>query len=178
MKSVVIYRSKTGFSKKYAYWIAEAINAQVMKVKKVNINDLLQYDNIIYCGGIYASRIFGFNFIKKNFNKIKNKNIVAVAVGATIKKEEAIEEIKGKNLTAEMKGKVDFFLLRGGIDYKRMHLFDKLLMFLLIKSIKVSKKDETNPEAKGMIENFGKTVDFTNKESIKPIVDCINSKSN
>ena len=138
----------------------------------------MQYDNIIYCGSLYAGGILGFNFIKKNFDKIKDKKIITVAVGATIKKDEAVEEIKNKNFTPEMKDKVKLFLLRGGLNYKKMHIFDRFLMFMLINSIKRQKKDQTDIEAKAMVATYGKNVDFTDEKSIKPIIDCINNKDN
>jgi menaquinone-dependent protoporphyrinogen IX oxidase len=176
MKSIVIYKSKTGFSKKYADWIAEELKADIFKTNEVNLEMVMKYDNIIYLGGLYVGGILGFSFIKNNFNKLKDKNIIAIAVGATTKKDEAIEEVKNRNLNEEMRDKVDFFLLRGGLDYKKMNLLDRFLMFLLVKSIKSKKQEELNDEQIGMISTYGKTVDFTNKKYIEPIIQVINSK--
>lgn len=179
MKNIVIYKSKTGFSKKYADWIAEEINADIFKTNEVSLNTVMNYDNIICIGGLYVGGINGFSFIKNNFDKLKDKNIIVIAVGATTKKEEAIIEVKNKNLTKEMIDKIDFFLLRGGLDYKNMNLIDKFLMFLLVKSIKSKKskkQEELNDEQIGMLATYGKTVDFTNKKYIEPIIKVINNK--
>ena len=68
---LVIYKSIYGSTKKYAKWIAEDLNCNVVEVKKVKIKDLENYKTIIYGGGLYASGISGVSFIKKNYNKLK-----------------------------------------------------------------------------------------------------------
>jgi len=40
MKTVVIYKSKTGFAKKYAEWIAEELVADILDVSMVTSNML------------------------------------------------------------------------------------------------------------------------------------------
>ena len=175
MKKVVIYKSRTGFTKKYAEWIAEDINADIFRVQDVKKSILMDYDTIVYCGGLYAGGILGFSFIKKNFDKLSNKKIIVVAIGATTKGTEAEEVVKNRNFTPMMSNKISFFLLRGGLDYKRMKSFDKFLMWLLVKSLKLKKAEELDDESKAMIATYGKVVDFTYRDTIKPIIDSINS---
>lgn len=56
------------------------------------------------------------------------------------------------------------------MNYKRMNFFDKVLMFLLLQSKKIKSKDKLDEESKGLIATYGKTVDFTDKKSINPIL--------
>lgn len=170
MKKLVIYKSKTGYTEKYAKWIAAETDSEIFRLKDIDIDIVRDYDVIVYCGGLYAGGILGFSFIKKNFEKLKNKKVIVVAVGATIKKEEAKQEVKNKNLLPCMENQVEFFLLRGGLNYKRMCFFDKVLMFLLLQSKKTKNKEKLDEESKGLIATYGKTVDFTDKNSIKPIL--------
>lgn len=174
-KTIVVYKSKYGTTEKYARWIAEDVNADISKAKNVKIKDLLAYDTIVYCGGLYAGGMLGFSLIKKNFHMLSGKKIVVAAVGATTKKEGAVEEVKSQNLTPEMQGKVHFFLLRGGLNYQKMNLLDKFLMYLLVKSIKSKKAEELDDDAKGVLATYGKVVDFTNRNSIAPVVEIIRS---
>lgn len=170
MKKLIIYKSKTGYTEKYAKWIASETDSEIFRLKDVDIDIVKDYDIVVYCGGIYAGGILGFSFIKKNFKKLENKKIIVVAVGATIKKEDAVKEVKNKNLLPEMENQIEFFLLRGGLNYKKMNFFDKVLMFLLLQSKKIKSKNKLDEESKGLIANYGKTVDFTDKKSIKPIL--------
>jgi len=111
--------------------------------------------------------------IKKNYAQLKNKKIIVVAVGATLKKEIAIAEVKGSNFTPEMQNRVPLYLLRGGFNYKKMNLLDKTLMYLLVKSLKFKKKEELDDDSKGMIATYGRVVDFTNRKAIVPIINAI-----
>ena len=62
MKSVVIYKSRSGFVKNYAQWIAEELSADIYDASMVKVDMLLEYDNIIY-GGLYISGINGIKLI-------------------------------------------------------------------------------------------------------------------
>ena len=174
-KVAVVYKSKYGSTEKYAKWIAEDTCADIFKVSEIKADRLKEYDTIVYCGGLYAGGMLGFSFIKNNYNKFCSKKLIVVAVGATLKKDEAIEEVKNKNITDEMKDKVQFFLLRGGLNYKKMNAIDRLLMFMLIKSVKSKKTEDLDDDIKGMIATYGKVVDFTNKNAITPIINAVNS---
>ena len=46
--AVVIYKSKTGFAKKYAEWISEALKCDIKENTKLSLDDLIQYDTIIW----------------------------------------------------------------------------------------------------------------------------------
>ncbi|MDQ2086590.1 flavodoxin domain-containing protein [Herbivorax sp. ANBcel31] len=173
VKTIVIYKSKYGSTEKYAKWIAEDVKADIFKASEVNVSKLSEYDTIVFCGGLYAGGIIGFSLIRKNYDKLKNKKIIVVAVGATLRKENEVEGEKNKNLTPEMRDRVQFFILRGGLNYKKMGLIDRFLMFLLVSSIKSKKPEQLDNDAKGILATYGKTVDFTDKKSIQPIVDAI-----
>lgn len=66
MKIVVIYQSKTGFTKKYAEWIAKTLSADIFEAEKVNIHILETYDTIIYGGSLH---IVGHYWRKNNNRK-------------------------------------------------------------------------------------------------------------
>ncbi|MGI6777015.1 MAG: flavodoxin domain-containing protein [Acetivibrionales bacterium] len=172
-KVAVVFKSKYGSSEKYARWIAEDVNADVLKASDVKVENLMEYDTIVYCGGLYAGGLLGFSLIKKNYRKLSHKRIIVAAVGATTKKEEAVREVKEKNFTPEMQDKVQLFVLRGGLDYQRMNVMDRFLMFLLVKSLKSKKSDELDDDSKALIATYGKVVDFTNRDTIAPIVEML-----
>lgn len=173
-KTAVIYKTKYGSSEKYAKWIAEDSSADIYKVKEIKPEGLEQYDTIVYCGGLYAGGVLGFSFIKKNYHRLSDKKLIVVGVGATLKEGDATEEVKSQNLTDEMKDKAQFFLLRGALNYKKMKIIDRLLMFLMVKYIKSKKPEELDDDAKGILATYGKTVDFTNRDTITPVINAIN----
>ena len=76
MKTIVIYKTKYGSTKTYAEWIAKELDCKAVCTKEVKIDDLMNYDTIVYGGGLYAEVIAGVNLITKNLKKLKaGKNI-------------------------------------------------------------------------------------------------------
>lgn len=172
-KIAVVYKSKYNSTEKYAYWIAEAVQADVFRAGSVAIDTLLGYDTIVYCGGVYAGGILGFSLIRKNYDQLKHKKLIVVAVGSTLKSETAVKKLKDRNFMSGMHLTIPLFLLRGGLNYQKMNLVDKTLMYLMVQYLKFKKMDEYDEDAKGLIATFGKVVDFTNKKDIVPVVNAI-----
>ena len=75
-KGIIIYQSKYGATKRYAKWLQEATNFQCIETSKADINEVLKYETIIFCGGIYASGIAGLSFLKRNVSKLEDRKIV------------------------------------------------------------------------------------------------------
>lgn len=173
MKVVVIYKSKTGFTRKYAQWIAEEVSADIFELSKVNINMLEPYDVVIYGGSLYAVGINGVQWITKNLDKLKDKKVIVFATGASPLREEVVEEVKNKNFTAEQQKNIQFFYFRGGFNYSKLNPFDKILMTLL--KWKLKRKKELTTDERGMLAAYNKPMDFTSKKSIEALVNYINS---
>ena len=55
MKTIVIFNSQTGFTRRYAEWIAEATGADFMELSLAKQKDLTAYEAVIFggwaCGG-------------------------------------------------------------------------------------------------------------------------------
>ncbi|WP_373845383.1 flavodoxin domain-containing protein [Clostridium sp.] len=175
MKTIVIYKSKTGFTKKYAEWIAEELSADIFDASKVNINMLNKYDTIVYGGSLYAVGIIGVKLIKKNINKLKDKRLVVFATGASPSRDNDINQIINKNFTVDEQKYIKFFYLRGGFNYKKLNPFDKFLMTLLKWKIKSKKQKELSADEIGMLAIYDKPIDFTDKKNIYKIITYINS---
>lgn len=83
--------------------------------------------------------------------------------------------MRDRNFTLEEQEYIKFFYLRGGFDFSKLKLLDKLLMTILWVKIKMKNQNELTPDEKGMLASYNKPADFTKKEYIKRLVDCVNS---
>lgn len=175
MKTVVIYKSKTGFTRKYAEWIAEELSADIFEASKVNINTLNKYDTIIYGGSLYAVGIIGVTLIKRNINKLKDKKLVVFATGASPSRDNVINEVIDKNFTVDEQKNIKFFYLRGGFNYNKLKPFDKFLMKLLKWKIKNKNHEALSADEIGMLAIYDKPVDFTDRNNIYKIITYANS---
>lgn len=97
MKNIVVYKSKYGSTEKYAKWIGEELNCKVSKIGNINIDDLLNYDNIVFGGWLHAGSIKGFKQIYKDIDKLKNKNLIVFSVGLSIMDDKILEEVNKNN---------------------------------------------------------------------------------
>jgi len=172
-KTVVVYKSKYGSTKKYAEWIAKAVDADILPHSKATIDKLLTYDIIIYGGVLYALGIIGFSLIKDNYARFKEKKLIVFSVGASPARKQALEDVMAKNFTDEMRENIHYFHLRGGLNYKKMNFIDKTLMFLLMKKIARMKPEERDEDSKALFATYGKTVDFSSEKNIQPIADYV-----
>ncbi|MGE5328043.1 MAG: flavodoxin domain-containing protein [Deltaproteobacteria bacterium] len=175
MKAVVIYKSKTGFTKKYAEWIAEDLSADIFEGSKITADMLSDYDSVIYGGGLYAAGINGVKLITQNLDKLKDKKIVVFATGASPSNQKVISDIANKNFTPEEQKIIKFFYLRGGFDYNKLKFPYKAAMTLMKWTIKSKKESERTDDESGMLEAYDKPVDFTDKKYIDEIISYINS---
>lgn len=174
--TVVVYKTKYGHTQNYAKWIAEKLNCDLYDSSDIKVEKLFNYDNIIYGGGLYASGILGVDIITKNFDKLKNKNLIVFTVGlADPNIKSQFLPIINKNFTDEMQKKVNIFHLRGGIDYKKLGILHKAMMSALKKMVKNKKEEEMTDEDKMMLNTYGEVVDFTDKTTIEPLISYVNS---
>jgi menaquinone-dependent protoporphyrinogen IX oxidase len=171
MKAIVVYRSKTGFVQKYADWIAEELSINAISGEKITIDDLIEFDTIIFGGGLYAGGINGIKLIKNNLDKLKGKNLVLFATGASPGRKEEINEVWNKNFAKEDQDKCHFFYLRGGFNFDKLGMKDKMLMTLLKK--KLQSKKEISEDEQGMLEAYDEPADFTDRNNIKHLVDLV-----
>ena len=68
-KGIIIYQSKYGATKKYVEWLRKMTGFECVETPKALIGEVMSYEIVLLCGGIYASGIAGLSFLKKNINK-------------------------------------------------------------------------------------------------------------
>jgi len=177
MKIAVIYKSNYGATRQYANWIAEALNADIFENKRLSNINILEYDAIIYGGGLYAGGINGIDLITKNYEKLKTKKIIIFTVGLADPDIEinrrGIKAAIDKVFTSEMQSNIKIFHLRGGMDYSRLSIVHKSMMAMLKAMINKKRKDELTDEDRQILETYGKKVDFIDKKTIADIINSI-----
>lgn len=169
---VVIYQSKYGATKKYAEWLAEELSCDLVETKKAIIVQIEKYDVVILGGGIYATGIAGISFLKKHYERLKNKKIIVFAVGASPYDEKAMSVLKERNFNVEF-SHIPCFYCRGAWNEESMSWKDRTLCNLLKKA--VAKKDPATyePWENALMQAIGSNFDWTDKEHIKQIVEYV-----
>lgn len=171
MKTIVIYKSKTGYTKTYAEWIAEELNCDIKSAETVSKEDFKQYDVIIYGGGLYALGINGISLIKKNYEELKNKKIVVWATGSNPGRPDEMESVWKHNFTPEQLSTIKTFYLRGGFDYKLLKTGSKILISMMKKFLEV-KKHRTEDE-QGLLEAYSIPEYHCDQKNTKELIEYV-----
>lgn len=171
MKTVVIYNSQTGFTKRYAEWIAEESGADCFELKKAKKKNLDEYDAIVYGGWACAGSISKIGWFKGNINKWADKKLIVFCVGGSPEDNPDIDAFL-KNAFKDSEKKVDVFYCQGGFNYEKMSVSSKVMMKMFTNMLK-SKKDKT-PEEENMVKMISSSYDISDKKYIKPILECLN----
>ena len=152
MSRVIIYKSKTGHTERYARMLSKELNIPCYSYKDAKVSE---NDEVIFLSYIYASKIMGLSKILKKYN-VK----VVIAVGALAYSKDYVETLKNANNI-----KLPFFYLRGGIDYSKLNFFFRKFLPVIGKDIAKDDKELLN-----LFKNGG---DFVNKDNLKEVLNYL-----
>ena len=176
-KIAVIYESKYGFTEKYARWIAESLDAELYRKKEFPAGKLLEFDALIYGGGLYAGKISGMSFLARNFSKVQGKKVVAFTCGlsdpANKDNLRVIHKSIDRVFTPEMQNKICFFHLRGGIDYGKLGPVHKAMLSMMKKVMEGKSPETIREEDQCFLETYGKKIDYTDRAALEPLLNEI-----
>jgi len=171
MKKVVVYGTHYGTSKTYATWIAESLNCDMYEskdAKKISFDD---YDVVICGGGLYAGKILGSDILSKYDLSGKNRILFTVGLADTTLKENIDSIKKSVDKFVDDTSNLKIFNFRGGIDYDKLNMIHRPMM----KMLERKPESDLTAENREFIKTFNSKVDFCNKESIKPLLNYVES---
>jgi menaquinone-dependent protoporphyrinogen IX oxidase len=169
MNAIVVYKSKTGFTKQYAEWISEKLGCTAIPIKEASAATLQPYDLVIYGGGIMAGTIGAFKKFKELMKSLNGKKLIVFAVGlAGIEEEDSRQMVIKTNFTEEEKNSIPYFYFQGGLNYDKMGFFGKRIL-KMVSSMMAKKADKTPEEIK-MAESMKSSCDYTKIEYIEPLI--------
>ncbi len=157
--TIIIYHSKTGFSQRYAQWLAEALDCQAVPYRDRKSVNMSRYDTIILLGGLYAGNMSGLGWLKKQ--PLTGKRAAAVAVGCSPMEwpgqAESMEKLFGGT-------PVQGFYCQGGLDYDHMGAVDKAMMAALRAALR------DKPDKADMLAAISQSFDGTKREYLDPVI--------
>ncbi len=167
-KELVLYRSRTGYTRCYAEKIAKVLNCDIRENRRLKIRDLEPYDTLIVGGGVYLGIIDGLAFILKNWTYLQDKKIYIFAVGLEQINSERAEQIWNRQLTREQRQKVSCHYVIGGLNYPKLKFLDKLVIQLFKFMMCTTKEGKRKTE--WFIGNVLNPVDSSDMNSIDSLI--------
>ena len=173
-KTLVIYKSKTGFTERYACWIADDVDADVLPMADVDLAGLADYEIVVFGGPLFASRILDLAKVQGWMEKMPKKIWVVFATGATPSDADFVKSIEKINFPPEMPQPARFYYFLGGMDFEKMGWFNRLLIRLFGR---ISQKKHESDEGKRVTSpSQFRSFDLSDRSYIEPLVKYVRIK--
>ena len=163
MRLLVVYTSKTGFTKRYAQWLAEDLSADCFPLEQAARVDFSGYDAVAFGSSVHAGGVRKLAWLKKR--------LALFFTGAMPPEEKTVEQCVAQNLTPQERQQVKAFYLWGGLNYQAMGPVDKWMMGVFRKMLASQKNP--SPEDKLAARMVGSSYDKTDRASLKPLEDYL-----
>jgi flavodoxin len=175
MKAIVLYRSISGFTKKYAQWIAGELGANLFDCREVNLQALSGYDLIIFGGSLHKGGINGIDIIKRNFAALAGMRKIIFVTGGSQAREGIAEEILAANFSEEQQKQLRLFYYRGGFDVSKLGIKDRILMIHKKCRLRMKRTEDLASDEKDFLEAYANPADETKKDNIRLLIDYARS---
>ena len=166
MKTLIIYCSKTGFTRKYAQWLREDLDCDCVPYGEKDTVNFAQYQAVAFGSGCYVGKINKLAWFKKQLPALQGKRLAVFFTGAMPPDPSDIHRLEQENFTPEELQSIRTFYLQGGLNYAAMNPIDKLLMAVFRKMLK---SKAHSPKEKIMLQNVQQSFDKTDKEALAPL---------
>lgn len=177
MKRLIVYKSKSGYTKRYMEMLAEKIGASLIELGRFHAKDLMDVEAVVYAGGVYAGKISGLKKFSGIIDSHNFNRLAIVAVGASSTTESNTQKLKGDNgITEIIKESGEFFYLQAGFDPDKLNFALRTMLGMVSK--KLIKKQKEEPEKMtqedlDFLDFFQTTNDHTSEDQLAPIINYI-----
>ncbi|CBK73905.1 Flavodoxin [Butyrivibrio fibrisolvens 16/4] len=147
MKTLIIYTSQTGFTKKYAQWLADRVNGDLIELKeaqKKGLDYFDGYDAICYGGWAMAEKIVKSKWFLEKAESWKNKRLAMFCVGGTPNGEAQVEALLKNALTDTQREYIKVFYCQGGMSYEKMSAPARITMKMFVSALRNKKMQQKN----------------------------------
>lgn len=146
MKNLIIYTSQTGFTKRYAEWLAEKMNADMFDLKDVQKKDgsfFEEYETITYAGWAMAGSVVKVKWFLDKAVAWEKKRLAIIVVGGSPNDNPDVEVMLQRLLTDEQRNYIKAFYCQGGINYDKMKAPSRMLMKVFVSAMKKQKDEKS-----------------------------------
>lgn len=176
MKVAIVYCSQTGFTKKYADWLAEDLESEAVPYADRGRADLGDADILVFCSWLHAASIKGAKWLKRAMGEHPNLDVVVLVTGAMpvpckMQPASEFEDAFRRTFSESEHPDLPHFYCRGGFDYDRLSTPDKMAMRMFFKMN--AKAAETDPKAAEMLRVMKDGFDGTRRDHLEPVLSCI-----
>lgn len=165
-RTLVIYCSNTGFTEKYARWIAGAVGAEVVSLAEASPALVSDYQVLVCGGGIYGGIFNGIRRYRKLRRRFPDKTFIFFAIGVCPAGDRTMEVIRRNNFSD---GPAELFYFEGGMDRDKLDPSKNTL--LICSNAMLQRRGSLSEEESLCVQRLNCCGDYTDRESIAPLVE-------
>lgn len=170
MRTLIIYESLCGATKKYAEDIAKAVAADVVPLKKFKSKMAADYDTIVFGGWVKGGQIEGLNKFLSSWEKMEGKDVVVFSSGMSLVTKETRDHMISVNLLYMYH--IRYYMLRGNFEFEKLDWKNKLMMNLNLK--RIESDPEATPDQKALLSIRNTPMLYYDQKGVDRIVTVIN----
>lgn len=154
----IVYTSNTGHTARYAEILAGKTGLPFYTIEEAK-SKLKKHASVIFMGWLFASRVKGYKKAAKCYD------IAAVCGVGLCPTGQLLNEVR---TAAKIPVETPLFTLQGGMDYAKLKGINKLMIDMLVKSLK--KKNSIDPGEKAMLTLVEQGGNFVNKKNLADVL--------
>lgn len=168
---IVLYNSKTGFTRKYAELLALELGCTALPLAQAPA-DLSGYAAVVFGSRLHAGVFDGWKKAQKLLQGRGAKKLVVFATGAMPNEaEDAIQKTWTQNLTPAELEAIPHFYLQAGLCYEKMGGLDRTMMKFAAWAM--GKKKDKAPEDEAFLNAIRQSYDISDPKYLRPLADCL-----
>lgn len=174
MKTLILYHSSTGFTRRYAQWIAEACQGDLASLEQAGSFSPEDYDAIVFGSWAHAGRIRHLSRFLTLLPDRPGQTRIVFSTGAMPAGSPEIDALLSSEFTEQQQKDIHRFYCPGGLNYEAMPVSSRVMMKLFARMVQ-SRKNKTEAEEE-MARHIGSSYDLSDRTWIRPILDLLEAE--
>ncbi|MBO4383232.1 MAG: hypothetical protein J5847_03970 [Clostridia bacterium] len=168
MLTAVVFTGNTGFTEKYANWVANQLKCDLFRLEDVTAEDLKKYPLVVFGGWVKGGYIQGLQELQ---GKVRGKYIV-FAVGALPKRDGDAARFKEKNGLQD----IPTFYFEGGLRWYRLTEGQKAALLMYKETLQSFDYRKLSANERFFLNNIGRTFDHSSLDGVSELTDFLESE--
>lgn len=170
-KFIVLYNSKTGFTRRYGELIGQALDCPALPLAEAP-DDLSPYGAVVFGARLRAGTLDGWKKARKLLARRGANKVVLFATGAMPNEaEDQIQKTWAQNLTPEERKSIPHFYLQAGLRLEKLGLGDRAM--LKAAAWAMGRKQAKTPEDEAFRDAISRSYDISDPKYLQPLADCL-----
>lgn len=178
MSTAVVYRSQTGFTERYARWLAESLGTRAVPFAERASSAVTGAETVVFLSWFHAGGLKGARWLRDLMDARPERRYVVVGVGAYPMPNEEwprgeTDAAFEKAFSQERYPRLARFYCQGGFDFDRLCALDKLAMRAFFRM--QAKEARTDPHVAFALDAMREGFDGTRREYLQPVLEHLRS---